>query len=135
MSSEEYDNSYNIPVLTAGKSFLLGYTNETEGIKNASVNEPIIIFDDFTTSSHYVDFAFKVKSSAMKLLKTADKLFNPYFAFLALQSVKFRAENHQRHWISIFSEFSVLIPTRTEQEKIAQLLQSIDNLITLHQRK
>ena len=36
VSSTEYDNSYKIPVLTAGKTFILGYTDETIGIYKAS---------------------------------------------------------------------------------------------------
>ena len=54
-----------IPVLTAGKSFVLGYTNETQGVYT---QVPVVIFDDFTTDSKYVDFPFKAKSSAMKIL-------------------------------------------------------------------
>ena len=61
VDSTNYDDSYNTPVLTAGQTFILGYTNETTGIKNASENNPVIIFDDFTTSSHFVDFSFKIK--------------------------------------------------------------------------
>ena len=56
VDSTDYDNSYSTPVLTAGQSFILGYTNETAGIKKATPDNPVIIFDDFTTSSHYVDF-------------------------------------------------------------------------------
>ena len=73
VDSTDYDDSYETPVLTAGQSFILGYTNETDGIKNASHDNPVIIFDDFTTSSHFVDFPFKVKSSAMKLLTLKDE--------------------------------------------------------------
>ena len=66
VNSTTYDDSYSTPVLTAGKSFIIGYTNETAGIYS---NLPCIIFDDFTTDSKKVDFPFKVKSSAMKILK------------------------------------------------------------------
>jgi len=64
VDSTEYSDTYKTPVLTAGKSFIIGYTNEQEGIYK---NVPVIIFDDFTTDSKYVDFPFKVKSSAMKI--------------------------------------------------------------------
>ena len=67
VKSTNYDDSYTIPVLTAGQSFVLGYTNEDFGIYKASPDSPVIIFDDFTTSFHWVDFNFKVKSSAMIL--------------------------------------------------------------------
>ena len=53
VNSTEYDDSYDVPVLTAGQSLLLGYTNETIGIYRASKDNPCIIFDDFTTSFHY----------------------------------------------------------------------------------
>lgn len=75
VNSDNYDNKFNVPVLTAGKSFILGFTNEVKGIKKASESDPVIIFDDFTTGSHYVDFPFKVKSSALKILsKTNEKI-------------------------------------------------------------
>ena len=69
VKTTEYDNDYPTPVLTAGKTFILGYTNEVDGVYDASAEDPVIIFDDFTTDSKWVDFPFKAKSSAMKMLK------------------------------------------------------------------
>ena len=134
VSSTEYDDSYDVPVLTAGKSFVLGYTNECNGIKNASPESPVIIFDDFTTSSHYVDFAFKIKSSAMKLLTLRNQSDNMHCAFNVLQNIGYVPVNHERHWISIFADFNVLMPrSSAEQEKIGSYFRSIDNLITMQQ--
>mgnify|MGYP003433582543 FL=1 len=73
VGSTDYDDSFNVPVLTAGQSFILGYTDETEGIYNASKENPVIIFDDFTGAFKWVDFSFKVKSSEMKMLTTNEK--------------------------------------------------------------
>ena len=47
VNSENYSDDFSVPVLTAGKSFVLGYTDENEGLCKASEN-PVIIFDDFT---------------------------------------------------------------------------------------
>lgn len=69
VKSTNYSNSYLTPVLTAGKTFVLGYTDEVAGIYH---DLPVVIFDDFTTDSKYVDFPFKAKSSAMKILKIKD---------------------------------------------------------------
>ncbi|KOR28932.1 hypothetical protein TI03_03570, partial [Achromatium sp. WMS1] len=44
VKSKEYSNEFGTSVLTAGKTFILGYTNETQGIYEASKN-PVIIFD------------------------------------------------------------------------------------------
>ena len=88
VKSTEYDDSYNTPVLTAGQSLLLGYTNETEGIYKASEECPTIIFDDFTTSYHWIDYNFKVKSSAMKMLRAKSGI-NFKYVYYAMQQIKF----------------------------------------------
>lgn len=71
VKAKDYHDTYTIPVLTAGKTFILGYTNETHGIYQAS-KAPVIIFDDFTTANKWVDFDFKAKSSAMKMVTSCD---------------------------------------------------------------
>ena len=136
VESTEYDNKNKIPVLTAGQSFILGYTDEQFGIKQASEESPVIIFDDFTTSSHYVDFPFKVKSSAMKLLTLNNPKDNIHCAYNVLQNIGFVPVSHERHWISTFAKFEVLLPkSADEQKKIGSYFANLDQLITLHQRK
>lgn len=135
VKSTEYNDTFNIPVLTAGKSFLLGYTDEKSGIKNATVENPVIIFDDFTTGSHYVDFPFKIKSSAMKLLSLNDNSDNFYFMFNTLKNIKYVPQSHERHWISKFSEFEIYKPSQEEQQKIGSFFKKLDDTIALHQRK
>ena len=136
VKNTNYDNKYETPVLTAGKSFLLGFTNEKSGIKNATSTNPVIIFDDFTTSSHFVDFPFKVKSSALKILTLSNEHDDITFFYGVLKNIKYKPENHERHWISKFSKFTILVPTNTiEETKIGKILKIIDSLITLHQHK
>ena len=67
VKTKNYSDEFKTPVLTAGKTFILGYTDETKGIYKAS-ETPVIIFDDFTTANKWVDFDFKAKSSAMKMI-------------------------------------------------------------------
>jgi type I restriction enzyme S subunit len=116
-----------MPVLTAGKSFIKGYTNETEGIFE---NLPTIIFDDFTTASQYVDFKFKVKSSAMKILVPTSKLVNMKFAFYAMQVNQIRNDTHKRYWISVYAKKKFLLPSLVEQKaiisKIEELFSDLD---------
>lgn len=136
VKSTEYDNKFEIPVLTAGQSFILGYTNEDFGIKEANTKNPVLIFDDFTTSSHYVDFDFKIKSSAMKLLQLNNKKDNIYFLFNVLQNIRYTPVSHERHWISIFSNFNINLPqNKLEQQKIGNYFEKLDNLINLQQQK
>ncbi|WP_197712581.1 hypothetical protein [Metamycoplasma alkalescens] len=124
-----------IPVLTAGKTLILGHTTDKENVKIVSKFNPIIIFDDFTTSSHFIDFPFKIKSSAMKLLTNHNNNDNIYFNFLLLKNLKYIPEGHNRHWISKFTDFKVITTKYEEKNIISSLLQNMDSLITLHQRK
>ena len=130
VESTEYSGNPGTPVLTAGQRFILGYTDEEYGIKIASEDSPVVIFDDFTTSSHFVEFPFKVKSSAMKLLSPRDKEDDFRFIFHTLGKINYTPQGHERHWISKFSKFSVPVPGKIEQEKIGSLFQKLDSLIT-----
>ena len=121
VKSTDYDDTYDIPVLTAGQSLLLGYTNETEGIFPASKENPTIIFDDFTTSYHWVDYRFKAKSSAMKMLVPKSGV-NFRFVYYAMQQIPFVPTEHQRHWISKYSQFEIPYPSEEEQNRIVEIL-------------
>lgn len=130
VSSTEYDTHYSTPVLTAGQSFILGYTNEEEGIYNASSQKPVIIFDDFTTSFHWVDFDFKVKSSALKILKIKDKQEADFrYIYMAMKTIHFIPTNHMRHWISLYSKFEIPLPPLNIQKEIVSILDSFTSLI------
>lgn len=122
VGSTEYDNSYKTPVLTAGKSFILGYTNEENGIYNSL---PVIIFDDFTTASRYVNFPFKVKSSAMKILTPNKELVLPKYIYYRMQVIQFDHSTHKRYWIQQYSKIKITIPSLPEQERIVSRIEEL----------
>ena len=126
VSDTNYKPTYKTPVLTAGKSFILGYTNETDNIFD---DLPVIIFDDFTTESKFVDFKFKVKSSAMKILHINHDLVLPKYAFYLMQATDIDHDNHQRYWISTYSQEIVALPPINEQERILTTLEHYYNLL------
>lgn len=123
VESSNYIQSGKTPVLTANKSFVLGHTNEMFGVYT---NTPSIIFDDFTTDSKYVDFPFKVKSSAIKILKNKDSNTDLKFVYEIMKSFDFPLGNHKRHYISQYQELDIIVPTTVEQKRIASILSSID---------
>lgn len=127
VESTEYNDNYNTPVLTAGKTFVLGFTNEEKGVFE---NYPVIIFDDFTTASKYVNFSFKVKSSAMKILKPKNEDVNLRFIYDLMQLIRFPLGDHKRHWIGEFQDLKITIPpTKEEQTEIATILSDMDSEI------
>ena len=128
VQSVDYKSHYKTPVLTAGKSFIIGYTNESEGV---FTNLPVIIFDDFTTDSKFVDFPFKVKSSAMKILHVKEDVNIQYVCWY-MSITKLIGDTHKRYWISEYSKLHIPIPPRKEQDriinKVNELFLILDNI-------
>ena len=129
VSSKDYDPSYPTPVLTAGATFLLGYSSETHGVYAASTDDPVIIFDDFTTASKWVDFPFKLKSSAAKILTAADpSVADIRFLYFLMQTIKYQVGSHARHWIAVYSKMPVCCPPLEVQREIVRILDQFTTL-------
>lgn len=125
---KDYQNE-GMPVLTAGQTFILGYTDETNGIFVASKENPVIIFDDFTTSFHWVDFNFKVKSSAMKMLRVlSEREVSFRFVYYAMKCIKYQTLEHSRQWISKYSQIEIPLPPIEVQTEIVRILDKFTSL-------
>ncbi|MCB1257689.1 MAG: restriction endonuclease subunit S [Microthrixaceae bacterium] len=129
VSSTTYDPNNPIPVLTAGQTFILGYTDETSGVYAASPANPVIIFDDFTTASKWVNFPFKAKSSAMKMLALRSEApASLRYIWYAMQLVRYSPQDHARQWISTYSAFRIPVPPITVQQEIVRVLDLFQSL-------
>ena len=130
VNSTVYNDNYPIPVLTAGKTFILGYTNEDEGIYFAS-KSPVIIFDDFTTANKWVDFDFKAKSSAMKMITSKnEKLALLKYIYYWLNTLPNNQTDgdHKRQWISNYANKLIPIPPLSVQTEIVRILDALTAL-------
>lgn len=128
VESTEYKDSYATPVLTAGQTFILGYTDEEFGIYRASKQDPVIIFDDFTTAFKWVDFDFKVKSSAMKLLKLKDEKCSLRYIYYVMQTIEYSTTEHARQWIGKYSRIKIPVPPLEVQREIVRILDNFTEL-------
>ena len=127
VKSTDYEEN-GTPVLTAGQTFILGYTSEREGIYSASENNPVIIFDDFTTSFHWVTFDFKVKSSAMKMLKPISSDVSFRYLYYAMKCIRYETSEHARQWIAKYSQISIPLPPLPVQQEIVRILDAFTQL-------
>jgi type I restriction enzyme S subunit len=137
VKAKDYHDTFSTPVLTAGKTFILGYTDETHGIYEAS-KTPVIIFDDFTTANKWVDFDFKAKSSAMKMITSSDDIkFSLKYVYYWLNTLpsELVEGDHKRQWISNYTQKKVPIPCPDRPEKSlaiqSEIVQILDKFIDL----
>ena len=131
VANDEYSTDTRLtPVLTANKGFILGYTDEKNGIYQKGA---CIIFDDFTMDAKYVSFPFKVKSSAIKIL-TAKPNVNLRFMFEYLSYWELKSEEHKRHYISEISPLVIELPSKEKQNIIALLMTSLNNKLTIEEK-
>ena len=130
VKSNNYNDVYPTPVLTAGKTFILGDTNEIEGVYKASVS-PVIIFDDFTTANKWVDFDFKAKSSAMKMITSKNEnnvLLKYIYYWLNTLPSELIEGDHKRQWISNYANKKIPIPPLSVQQEIVRILDKFTQL-------
>jgi len=127
VQTTDYSNKYTTPVLTAGKSFILGYTNEKIGVYDKRL--PVIIFDDFTTATKLVDFNFKVKSSAMKILQARTSDIDISYVYYAMQNIDFKPKEHKRFWISQYCKFKIPVPPIDIQRQVTIELDNYQKVI------
>ena len=131
VANDEYSADTTLtPVLTANKGFVLGYTDEDFGIYQKG---ECIIFDAFTMDAKYVSFPFKVKSSAIKIL-TAKLNVNLRFMFEYLSYLGLKSEEHKRHYISEIASLVIELPSKEKQNRIANLMTSLDNKLALEEK-
>jgi type I restriction enzyme S subunit len=123
VNSTNYSKKNLTPVLTANKGFVLGYTDEIEGIYKSV---PVIIFDDFTMDNKFVDFPFKVKSSAIKILTPKSKSVNLKFIFEKIQLIDVTIGEHRRHYLSEYQYLTIDVPDIREQDAIEKILSIAD---------
>ncbi|EGZ6889537.1 restriction endonuclease subunit S [Vibrio cholerae] len=131
VKAKNYSDEFAIPVLTAGKTFILGYTDETSGIYNASEN-PVIIFDDFTTANKWVDFDFKAKSSAMKMISSSDEtkyLLKYVYYWLNTLPSELVEGDHKRQWISNYANKKIPIPCPENPKKSLEIQAEIVRIL------
>lgn len=128
VNSTDYNDTFPTPVLTAGQSFVLGYTNETDGIYEASKNKPVIIFDDFTGAFKWVDFRFKVKSSAMKMLTAIKEKTTLRYLYHVMGNINLTSDEHKRLWISTYSAIKIPLPPLEVQSEIVRILDNFTEL-------
>ena len=114
-------------VVDQGKEMIAGFSNAKN--KLLPVIDGVIIYGDHTTVVKFVDFDFIVGADGTKILSTSDCRCIRYL-YYCVEFHNITAEGYKRHF-SIIKDITLPVPTKIEQQKIANLLSSVDRKIEL----
>jgi type I restriction enzyme S subunit len=121
------------PIIDQSQSEVCGWTDDSDALINEGL--PLIIFGDHTCVLKFLSQPFVQGADGIKILKSRPKITTSYlYQYLNYQPVV--TEEYKRHY-SILKEKLVFFPQhRTgEQQKIADCLSSLDELIAAQARK
>lgn len=121
------------PIIDQGQSAIAGWTNDPDAL--VAVNEPLIVFGDHTCSLKFVRRTFAQGADGIKIIRAKE----PVSIGFLYQSLCFKpvtTEEYKRHF-STLKAILIAYPKRQtgEQQKIAECLFSIDDLIAAESHK
>lgn len=123
IKKSEIKKTGKIPVITQGKTFIEGYSNdETKVIKEV----PVIMFGDHTRNVKYIDFPFIIGADGTQIHQS---LINDKYLYywMALASEKLKNRGYQRHYTLLKKEL-IPLPPITEQNRIITKLEEINSI-------
>jgi len=133
LQSSNYGTQGKFPIIDQSQEFICGWTDDERAVITESL--PLIIFGDHTCALKFVDKPFAQGADGIKILKVRPAISAEYL-FHSLSHRPLAMEDYKRHF-SMLKERAVVFPDIEpgEQQKIADCLSSLDDLITAQTQK
>jgi type I restriction enzyme, S subunit len=133
LSTSSYGSSGAFPIIDQSQNRICGWTDDQKALIQEDL--PLIIFGDHTCILKFVDRPFAQGADGIKILRCRPKVDAAYlYQFLSYKTVI--TEKYKRHY-AILKDKLVMFPDfkQGEQQKIANCLASLDDLIAAQKRK
>lgn len=133
LPTSNYSKKGIFPIIDQSQSPICGWTDDLEALIQDAL--PLIVFGDHTCVLKLVDRPFAQGADGIKILRPRQAIDSRYlYQFLSHRPVV--TEEYKRHY-SILKEKPILFPDLKtgEQQKIADCLSSLDDLIAAQARK
>lgn len=126
----DYLTSGTHPIIDQGRQQVAGYSNNEDGLFN---DVPAIVFGDHTRCVKYVKDPFFAGADGVKILKPCLSN-NVRYWYYALKSLKLENLGYSRHF-KLLKQFTFMLPDSNRQNYICGVLDSLENLSRLSQRR
>ena len=132
LTTSTYVADGRFPIIDQSQSYICGWTNDDEAVITRPL--PVIVFGDHTCVLKFVNRQFAQGADGIKIL-TASRRVSPLFLYHQLTYRPVVTKEYKRH----FSELKEKVvyfpdPKAGEQQKIAECLSSLDDLIAAEGR-
>lgn len=133
LQSSSYRTQGKFPIIDQSQELICGWTDDESAVIDESL--PLIVFGDHTCALKFVEKPFAQGADGIKILKAKPSISAEYL-FHSLSHRPLAMEDYKRHY-SILKERAVVFPDikSGEQQKIADCLSSLDDLITAETQK
>lgn len=131
IQSRDYLPSGKYPVVDQSQSLICGWTNDNAGLLS---NFPYILFGDHTCTLKFINFPFVQGADGVKILSPKNN-FYPQYIYYALESNPVQQDGYKRHFSDLKEKKFHFPKTPAEQQRIAECLSEIDNLISAQGEK
>lgn len=112
------------PVIDQGQKAIIGYTNNKNYLLPL---DEYVLFGDHTRIIKYCNFSFAQGADGLKILKV-NNFLSTRFLYYNLLNLTIPNKGYARHW-SFVKDSKIALPSIQEQQKIADFLSSVDELI------
>ncbi len=133
LQTSEYLPSGQFPIIDQSPSDICGWTNDETAVVQGDF--PFVIFGDHTCTVKLATGPFAQGADGIKILAPSPKI-EARFLFLVLQANQIEQKSYKRHF-STLKEKLIPFPQKDtgEQQKIADCLSSLDDLIRAEEER
>ena len=133
LQTSEYQAEGEFPIVDQSQDYICGWTNDGEAV--IALGLPVIVFGDHTCTLKFIDRPFVQGADGIKILRPKRGI-DIRFLFCALEANPVVQESYKRHFSMLKEKkMSFPDPKTAEQQKIAECLSSVDELIAAQARK
>jgi type I restriction enzyme S subunit len=125
LQTRDYREVGKYPVIDQGQALIAGWTDISEGVISEPL--PVIVFGDHSRTFKYVDFPFVRGADGTQILKPRAGI-SPLYFYFACRSLDLASRGYNRHF-SLLKEQPIPIPDLSQQARIAQTLQHVDDYL------
>ncbi len=133
LTTSTYLTAGRFPIIDQSQNYICGWTNDDEAVITRPL--PVVVFGDHTCVLKFVNQPFAQGADGIKIL-TAKRRVSTVYLYHQLTYRPVVMEEYKRHFSALKDKVVCFPdPTSAEQQKIADCLGSLDDLIAAEGRK